>query len=592
MTKNIIPSVDPSTIPFESERLLYQAFRDQLPDEYAVFHSYPWLRPNRDLTLREGEADFLILHQSFGMLVLEAKGGLIDYQAPLWKRKVGKRWEVIKDPFEQAKKNMHKLNEIVEAACDGDVLFSRDYAYGYCAAFPTHNYNGRVPNNSDPAIIISHADMKNIKEKIEAAFGSWNRGKPAMDNRKYSKLVNALLPEFKLFRPISVNLQADLAQIKELTKGQIEFFRNLTSDRVYVNGVAGSGKTYLAMDRARHFAKSKKTLLVCYNKELALWWREIFFGDREQVSGPVIDGNPNGRLSILWFHSLASHVAKAGKIPFDVPDGYTEKQAFYRDEAAQIIEQAVMVIDENSEFQFDAIVLDEGQDFHPAWWDCLNYCLLKYDDKGVFYAFADPAQSLWEWADARPNLPFQATLNLEKNCRNTRSIAISSSNIMGLESDFLERSPIGLRPSISQPPSFESAKGIVIQTVKALIEKHGVVPREIAIIGPKSFKNGSLTNIKEVAGISFTESTTIWRENKGVLVTTARAFKGLEADAVIVYDLGKFQNYFTRVDLYVACTRARSYLHLIVHHPDSAKLISDAIELGWKQATEANGEET
>ena len=79
----MFPKVDSASIETESERLLYDAFIEQLSDDYFCFHSYPWLRPNRDLTLREGEADFVILHQTLGMLILEAKGGLIDYQAPL-----------------------------------------------------------------------------------------------------------------------------------------------------------------------------------------------------------------------------------------------------------------------------------------------------------------------------------------------------------------------------------------------------------------------------------------------------------------------------------------------------------------------------
>jgi hypothetical protein len=590
MTRNIIPAVDPSTIKFESERLLYEAFRDQLPDEYAVFHSYPWLRPDRDLTLREGEADFIILHQEFGMLVVEAKGGLIDYQAPLWKRKVRRSWEVIKDPFEQAKRNMHKLNEVIEAACDGDV-HKNDYAYGFCAAFPTHDYMGRVPNNADPVIIISRSDMDNIHEKVESAFAGWNKNKPALDNRSYSKVVSALLPEFKLFRPVSADLHSDLEQIKELTEGQIEFFRNVTSDRVFVDGVAGSGKTFLAMDRAKHFAKTTNTLLVCFNKELALWWREQFFGDREQVSGPVSDHDSKGNLSILWFHSLASRVAKSANISFDVPDAYQARQDFYRKEAANLIEQAAMVMDENSEFRFDAIVLDEGQDFHPAWWDCMNYCLLKKENDGIFYAFADPDQSLWDWAESKPKLPFPTTLSLEKNCRNTRVIAIASSNIAKVESQFLEKSPIGLKPNISRPPSIEASKGIVNQVVKELIEKHSVEASEIALIGPRNYKNGSLGSLDELLGIPLIDSASDWRENKGILVTTSRAFKGLEADAVIVYDLGEFESYFSPTDLYVACTRARSYLHLIVHHPNAAKLVQEAIEQGWKQASEASGDE-
>jgi DNA helicase IV len=48
-----------------------------------------------------------------------------------------------------------------------------------------------------------------------------------------------------------------------------------------------------------------------------------------------------------------------------------------------------------------------------------------------------------------------------------------------------------------------------------------------------------------------------WRRGAGVLVTTARTFKGLEADVVIAYGLAAFGALFTPTDLYVAWTRAR-----------------------------------
>src|SRR5437868_5297403 len=110
----MIPNIDPEDIPIESERILYGALRDSLSDEFVCFHSYPWLRPERDLVLREGEADFIVLHQQLGMLVLEAKGGDISYQAPLWKRRLKRGWETIQDPFRQAQRSMHKLNQIIE----------------------------------------------------------------------------------------------------------------------------------------------------------------------------------------------------------------------------------------------------------------------------------------------------------------------------------------------------------------------------------------------------------------------------------------------------------------------------------------------
>jgi len=74
----LIADMDPNEIPFDSERLVYLAFRE-LPSGYVVMHSFPWLRPRRDFAnepLAEGEADFVVLHPELGVLVVEVKGGL------------------------------------------------------------------------------------------------------------------------------------------------------------------------------------------------------------------------------------------------------------------------------------------------------------------------------------------------------------------------------------------------------------------------------------------------------------------------------------------------------------------------------------
>ena len=72
----LIPKVNPSQITNDGEKLVAQALVEQLPDECVVYHSYPWLRPERNAhssktTLRQGEADFIIVHPKAGFLVLE-----------------------------------------------------------------------------------------------------------------------------------------------------------------------------------------------------------------------------------------------------------------------------------------------------------------------------------------------------------------------------------------------------------------------------------------------------------------------------------------------------------------------------------------
>lgn len=578
----MIPDIDPATIPFESERILYVALRGQLSSEFVCFHSYPWLRQDRDLVLREGEADFIVLHKCLGMLVLEAKGGEIDYQAPLWKRRRDGKWETIQDPFRQAQRSMHKLNELIEERCDGDV-HTNDYVYGFAAAFPTHDYIGPVPSNSDPVIIIAKSDIETLQIKIESAFRHWTRQQKPLNNAQWTKVINALLPCFKLFRPITATVHSDYDQIEELTDGQVAFFQSIYgASRVYVEGVAGSGKTLLAMDRARAFAREKKrTLLICYNKQLALWWSE-------QFEESEIDRECLGHLDIFNFHSLASQLAKRAGLPFAPPHDSVRAQVFWREEVPTLIEQAALLLGDDPAFQYDAIVLDEGQDFHSAWWDCLNYCLLKNESNGMFYAFSDPNQSLWEWATRKPKVPFSTPITLSKNCRNTRAIASCSSRLANIRSEVLARSPLGLKPRISRPPNQNAGKGILLQSVRELIGKHKIRPSGLVLIGSSNYEHGSLAGVREIEGIPLTDSAADWRKGGAILVTTSRSFKGLESDAVIVYDVGDISGGFNLTDLYVACTRARSYLQLIVHEPITATLLEHAVEGGWLQASGAS----
>ena len=107
-----IPEVSPEDIVHDSERVVYEALRG-LPTGFVVLHSFPWLRPTRDLSgepLREGEADFVILHPERGLLVLEVKGGRPEWVGRVWRRG-GKE---LHDPFDQARRSRYALLDAIE----------------------------------------------------------------------------------------------------------------------------------------------------------------------------------------------------------------------------------------------------------------------------------------------------------------------------------------------------------------------------------------------------------------------------------------------------------------------------------------------
>ena len=59
-----------------TEREMYEALRDQLPEKYQVFYSIRWFETNEENKRVDSECDFLVFDPSFGFLTIEVKGGL------------------------------------------------------------------------------------------------------------------------------------------------------------------------------------------------------------------------------------------------------------------------------------------------------------------------------------------------------------------------------------------------------------------------------------------------------------------------------------------------------------------------------------
>lgn len=567
----MIPSVDPSQLRHASEKPVYVALRDELDDEYVVLHSYPWLRPSRGDALREGEADFVVLHPSRGLLVLEVKGGdSIRYEGRRWLRETKKGPYEFQDPFEQAQRNMHALLKIVQGR-SGQRIRKRDFVHGYAVVFPQVDYEDPPPPHAAKAIVISRRDLPTMAEAIERAFEAWTDEPRVLPRERYWMLLNdCLMPRFRVIRRVGPDISQTADELLELTETQAQVFTGLYAQhRVLVEGVAGSGKTFLALHRALAFAREgKQTLFVCFNKELAAWIRR-------QVKEDPTTTNFRELLTIKHFHGLAADLAREAGIAFSPEDGGARTEAFWNDEVPDLIEQAVLELDEDGPaVHFDAIVVDEAQDFSLGWWYVLTQSLLSESD-GPLYAFMDPNQSL-RGEVQRPDVEFATTFKLTINCRNTRRIALASASVLQLEPHLYARAPAGTTLRVLRASSSSQQKGLVIQELCSLLQQEDIPPGHIAIIGPAAKDKGCLSNLAEIAGVPLVTSAEQWRDGDGVLVTTARSFKGLEAEVVLLYDLGGFGRLFRREDLYVACTRAKGLLIIIVHGDECHEVIKIA----------------
>jgi hypothetical protein len=560
-----IPNVKPDDIEHDSERLVVEALAD-LPDGYVVLHSLPWLRPNRHYAnepLQEGEADFVILHPDRGMLVLEVKGGVPELRNRLWFR----NGREIRDPFEQARKSRYNLLDSIEART-GRRLHRQMFTHGDMVVFPHCTYDGPLPLNTDPRIIADATGLYDLASRVEEAFQAWERTPTALNSQQFDDLQAALMPKLRLMRCVGTEIDAERARILQVTENQRVTYRGLlASDRVLVEGTAGSGKTLLALEFAVSLAAAGESVLfLCYNRHLMVWLRE------QAAAEPRLQGK-DGKLEIYTFHSYAFSLAKKAGVEFTPPT--LGDQQFWDEEAPMILEQALEILRDGPEPpQFDAVVIDEAQDFSQDWWVTIEG-LSRGGSSGRLYAFLDLHQSLRGEA-MLPPVSLPARFPLTANCRNTRAIARSAAVLIGTDGTLLPFSPEGEAPAVRGAHSHSSDTGVALNELRRLL-KAGVKSSQIVVIQPTALDNSPFARFQDVEGVSLVSDAAKWRRGEGILVTTARAFKGLEADVVIVCGLSAFSTTFTKADLYVAWTRARHRLVVVCHGPEAKSLVEGTL---------------
>lgn len=548
----LIPKVETDDISVKSERDVARCLVEQLPDDCIIYHSYPWLRSDRNdrgnTTIKEGETDFVILIPSHGMLVLEVKGGVIDYDevGRKWNRVLGSRLKPIQDPFEQANRNTHYLEkEIKKRGYQG--AKSLPFGFGYAVVFPDCNYCGATPPGSDPSIIFSANDLPFLDRKIKNALTQWiRRDKPnPLSRDDMAKIQQAISPRFNLLPVLFRKVEEQEEKLFRLTSDQKNLLVFLgEKKRACIKGVAGSGKTMLAQAQADKFADAgKSTLLVCYNKILAQWVTDSIAVEYKD------------KITVKHFHGLCSDWCRKAKIPFNPP--FENSDEYWKETAPDLLIDAIDFVDQ----KFDAVIVDEGQDFYPNWWMPLEM-INSEGDEGAMYVFYDPKQNLFvDQAGSLPALGEPFTLPV--NCRNTRSIANLCSEILDVEIPTKDDAPTGEKPEIIKLDSDYDIKKRVERYIHDWINKGKLNPKQVAILSPNKLSNTSLKGMTKVKGVALTDDIQVWKDNRAILFSTVRGFKGLEADAVILMDVpseGESFN-FKQPDYYVACSRAK---HLLV----------------------------
>ena len=115
-----------------------------------------------------------------------------------------------------------------------------------------------------------------------------------------------------------------------------------------ISGVAGSGKTILAMAKAQELARNgMRTLFLCFNKPLKDWIKKVMQDDADD------------NLMVNNYHGLALHLCQKAGIEFWNDEEGETPSSFWDEDVPDRLMSAMSLLGE--EDKFDAIVVDEGR---------------------------------------------------------------------------------------------------------------------------------------------------------------------------------------------------------------------------------------
>ncbi len=533
--------LDPET-ESPAERLLYQVFQKQLPNDFVVFHAVNWLLREPHQGAWNGEADFVIVHPAHGLLVLEVKGGPIRYDART------RQWfsgpHSIRDPVKQARRNQYAL---MAKLGEHPRWPDRPILFGHAVAFPDVEVGDRDLGPDLPrAIVLDRLDLRNVRRWVFRVLSYWKGEHPSMGgpgSDGMAVLMDVLARSWSLRLLLRSVVEETEHQIVKLTEEQFALLDCLRAERrVLIKGCAGSGKTMLALEQARRLGQEGlRVLLTCYNRALADRLREA-------ALPPAVD--------VLHFHSLVSRwVDRAGlRRKLDQAAHAVPEERLFHEVFPELLAEAAGTLGP----EYDALIIDEGQDFTEVWFTALAM-LLKDPDHGIVYVFMDDNQNIYR---RDPQLPWtMVRFHFSWNCRNTQPIHRQAMRFY--RSDHLPRArgPEGPEPERLYYASEEEFHQHLRRLIHRLVVEEQLPSSQVVILS--AHRRGWLRTGARYGRFTLTER---WPPGPDeIFWTTVHRFKGLESPVVILAQLDADAFPDLPTVAYVGMSRARSHLILLVH---------------------------
>ncbi len=517
--------------------------------------------------------DFLIVSRHHGLLIVEAKGTPIAL--PQGRVRSGPNLNVVGEAYTQATSLEDELTHFLSEA-PLTCTHMASYRVGSAVWFPFTQHpwprDDQVTKKAPNTLILDATDLQQPEAGLLRAFaylGQQSSASPLSDDAAQALIATLDQTTLTMQARLSVRVPEAEKLIEQLTEEQYDILEALSDRRLLqIIGAAGTGKTVLAYEKGFRLAREgKRVLLLCSNPALAEWLIEM--RDR--------DGRPETRrLDIYDLRALCALATpqRGAQSPAD------DDEAPEASRAAQAINDLVRNRRQEKQPLYDAVLIDEGQDFDQPLWRSFRQ-LLRDEKAGLFYVFYDVAQrerdGAWE-----PDMPGRVGyLPLVVNLRNTGRIfeLVQRFYPEREKKQMRWRGDIGTPPTyldpreITAPPGEDPEETAMRRALHALIEVEGIAPENVLIITCRPQRKSKAQDASHwyARGEEFALGRHVIRRGaarvKGkVGLSTARAARGVERLAVILCELdglGKAGETYRDKLLYSAISRAKHKLVVI-----------------------------
>jgi len=553
-----VPRLEPELPEFTNngERHVWQRLSDQLGDDDLLV-------ANLRLTDRkqDHELDLVVGLAGFGVVVVEVKGGQVRCEPDgSWSQPWGNGRRTI-SPVRQARNGKYALRSYADA----DPRWrKRRIRWAHAVALPYTDVDADFATPECPRwSIAGRRDMADLATFLRDLLHHQEDGNPPASAEDIAHLHELLQGRMHPQHELLGEAAEREDRTDRLTQQQsmiLDAIRLLP--RVEIRGGAGSGKTWLALEQAERLSRQgQRVALLCYSRGLARFLRRrtetlprrsrpayvgTFHGLGELWGATLLDSDDD---SDFWEHRLPEEMTR---LAAGLPAGH----------------------------RFDAVVVDEAQDFADAWWPALLAALRHEEESGV-YVFSDEGQRVFARFGGVPLA--LVPLVLDTNLRNTRQIG----DTFGTLAPIRMRLAGGDGPDVSLVEC-EAADALAVadDQVDRLLEA-GWRPEDVALLTTGS-RHPEQAQRQDEGQDRYWDS--FW-DTEQVFYGHVLGFKGLER-RVVVLALNEAEPRERSTErLYVGLSRARDQL-VVCGDPDYVERVGGPQVLRRLTASQPVGKES